>query len=327
MTYACYAGGKPGKGVRMSKIPAAFVILVSLLAAGCLSPLPSSPQASEDLPSSETVSPSPTWLSEPPKKLTGAPRQYASILTPLTLSPVATESSGEPIRPATPTATPYSWGQEIFTSTPVIMAEEAASPTSSPTALVVQLSSSPTPVRRVEASRTPLPTPEPTPTPDKPESLAETTSPVEEDETKPSACDNEAQMGIWIEIANSNEALTSGDEVMLNICASALLDGLAGFDAELTIQNSSIGRIISINFPQFGLTHHSSLPNSTVAVRAVDLADLISYNAESVLLASARLLTTAAGTTEITVWLNQMDDEAGNPISLMTSSASLVVSP
>ena len=134
-------------------------------------------------------------------------------------------------------------------------------------------------------------------------------------------------MGIWIEIANSNEAFTSGDEVMLNICASALLDGLAGFDAELTIQNSSIGRIISVNFPNFGLTHHSLLPNSTVALRAVDLADLISYNAESVLLASARLLTMATGTTEITVWLNQMDDEAGNPISLMTSSASLVVSP
>ena len=329
MICTCYAGGKPGKGVRMSNILAAFMILISLLAAGCLSPLPSSSQASADLLSSETVSPSPTWLSEPPKKLTGAPPQYASILTPLTLSPEATESSGEPIRPATPNATPYSWGQEIFTSTPtpVIMAEEAASPTSSPIALVVQHSPSPTPVTRVEVSRTPLPTPEPTPTPDKPESLAETTSPVEEDEIKPSACDNDAQMGIWIEIVNSNEAFTSGDEVMLNICASALLDGLAGFDAELTIQNSSIGRIISVNFPKFGLTHHSSLPNSTVALRAVDLADLISYNAESVLLASARLLTMATGTTEITVWLNQMDDEAGNPISLMTSSASLVVSP
>ena len=76
------------------------------------------------------------------------------------------------------------------------MAEEAASPTSSPIALVVQHSPSPTPVTRVEVSRTPLPTPEPTPTPDKPESLAETTSPVEEDEIKPSACDNDAQMGI-----------------------------------------------------------------------------------------------------------------------------------
>ena len=116
--------------------------------------------------------------------------------------------------------------------TPVIVVEQAVSPTASPTALLIKPSPSPIPVTSIEDTTAQLPTPEPTPVPkpskpDKPESQAGTTFPVEEDETESTACASLSQGGVWLEIANPIQAFTSGDEVVLYICASALLDGQA----------------------------------------------------------------------------------------------------
>jgi hypothetical protein len=131
---------------------------------------------------------------------------------------------------------------------------------------------------------------------------------------------------LWLDIASGDLPLRVGEETTVRICASALPEGLAGFDITLSLQTGGIAEIVSASFPPFGLTKQPALPGGSARLRAVDLEQIVSANAEDVLLATLRVRAKLAGTTALSLSVNAMDDDDGNRISLRITPSSLRVS-
>jgi hypothetical protein len=96
--------------------------------------------------------------------------------------------------------------------------------------------------------------------------------------------------------------------------------GLTGYDITATIQNSSVGRVLSASIPSWGVIQSiSSTPSSSVTLIAVDLHDQIKPGATNVLLFTLEVEGLQSGSTSLALTLNQMDDNNGLDITGSTS--------
>ena len=104
--------------------------------------------------------------------------------------------------------------------------------------------------------------------------------------------------------------------------------GLTGYDITATIQDSSMGRILSASIPSWAVIQSvSSTPSPSVTLIGVDLHDQIKPGATNVLLFTLEIEGLDAGTTSIGLTLNQMDDDSGSDItgSTTVSGGSFIV--
>jgi hypothetical protein len=233
--------------------------------------------------------------------------------SPLAVSP--TPSGARPLVPsATPsvTATPTPGAMQP-SPTPTLGLTSAPTPASTVTPGVTQASPTPTP------GLTPVPISTVTPT----ASGEQAGSP---DQTGVSPCQNSSATGLWLDVASGELPLRVGEETTVRICASALPEGLAGFDITLSLQTGGVAEIISASYPPFGLTKQPTLPSGSARLRAVDLEQIVSAGAKDVLLATLRVRAKLAGTTALSLSVNAMDDDDGNRISLRITPSSLRVS-
>ena len=128
-----------------------------------------------------------------------------------------------------------------------------------------------------------------------------------------------------IKIENANiigiENITS-----TNITANVFPTGLSGYNVTISIANSSIAEIESIEFPSWATLHtNSSLPSSSVWIKAVDLNKKIEENATNVTLVTINLKSKQEGTTFINVSITKIDDDNGYPIDVATKNATINV--
>ncbi|MCD6361980.1 MAG: hypothetical protein J7M38_14075 [Armatimonadetes bacterium] len=71
-----------------------------------------------------------------------------------------------------------------------------------------------------------------------------------------------------------------------NITISALPEGLAGYNITVSLSNSSVAEIIAVEFPSWAVLHaNSSLPSSSVWIKAVDLNKNVEAGATDVIIA------------------------------------------
>ena len=128
-----------------------------------------------------------------------------------------------------------------------------------------------------------------------------------------------------IKVENAN-IMGIGNTTSINITADVFPNGLSGYNLKISIANSSIAEIESIEFPSWATLHtNSSLPSSTVWIKAVDLNKKIEENATNVTLATIKLKSKKEGTTSINVSITKIDDDNGYPIDVITKNATLQV--
>ncbi|GEM_PF-2515070 len=105
-------------------------------------------------------------------------------------------------------------------------------------------------------------------------------------------------------------------------------NGLSGYNITVSVENSSIAEIESVEFPDWATLHdNSTLPSSTVWIKAVDLNDSVRPNAKNVEVVTVKIRGKAAGRTKITITTYRIDDDNGNPISLNTTECKVMVVP
>ncbi|AKB30311.1 cell surface protein [Methanosarcina siciliae T4/M] len=129
-----------------------------------------------------------------------------------------------------------------------------------------------------------------------------------------------------VSIIPAESTLSSGESQVFEIRADNFPDGLSGYDFNLTLENPAVGNFTDVEYPSWvGLSENSSMPNTSIKVKAVDTTDVVKAGDENVLLASATFVAETPGESEISLTFNRLDDDSGSNINAVTEASSVKV--
>ena len=104
--------------------------------------------------------------------------------------------------------------------------------------------------------------------------------------------------------------------------------GLSGYNITISVKDPNIAEIESVEFPSWATLHdNSSLPSSTLWIKAVDLNDNVKSNAKNVELVTLRIKGKSIGRTKLVITSYSIDDDDGNPIAVNTTECRIFVVP
>jgi hypothetical protein len=119
-----------------------------------------------------------------------------------------------------------------------------------------------------------------------------------------------------------------GSITTLNVMLSEAPNGLSGYNITVSLSNSGVAEIISVEFPGWAsLNSNGSLPADSVFLKAADLNNQTKSGATNVLLATLTVRGDAQGSSEVRPIINQIDDDNGGLINTNTISGKLDVGP
>ncbi|AKB36577.1 cell surface protein [Methanosarcina siciliae C2J] len=129
-----------------------------------------------------------------------------------------------------------------------------------------------------------------------------------------------------VSILPAESTLSSGESQVFEIRADNFPDGLSGYDFNLTLENPAVGNFTDVEYPSWvGLSENSSMPNTSIKVKAVDTNKVINASDENVLLASVTFVAETPGESEISLTFNRLDDDPGSNINAVTEASSVKV--
>jgi hypothetical protein len=107
-----------------------------------------------------------------------------------------------------------------------------------------------------------------------------------------------------------------GETAPLVLTLDEVPAGLSGFNITLIVTDPTIAEITEVSYPGWaGIHGNSSLPSSGVWMKAVDLNDQVKPAAQDVPLGSVVLRGKTEGSCQISLIVEQMDDDSGNAIT------------
>ncbi len=151
----------------------------------------------------------------------------------------------------------------------------------------------------------PAPTPAPVPAPSPAPSPAPGPAPTPSPSFKP-------QTGSTISLGELETAV--GEIGSVEITITGLTNGLSGYDLIISLSDKAVAKIVDVELPDFALLDVNKLSSSEVAIRAVDLKDIVPSGKAQTLLATLRIEGIELGMCTIDLIVNAMDDDDGNPM-------------
>lgn len=106
-----------------------------------------------------------------------------------------------------------------------------------------------------------------------------------------------------------------GEIVSVPLILTEAPSGLAGFLMEFSLTDVSVGSIVSVEFPEYGLTYEAVTDGSQVRFAAADLFQLFEAGATDFTLALVNIQGVSEGSTTLQLGVVQMDDDNGDPIT------------
>ncbi|WP_226990689.1 PKD domain-containing protein [Methanosarcina acetivorans] len=129
-----------------------------------------------------------------------------------------------------------------------------------------------------------------------------------------------------VSILPAESTLSSGASQVFEIRADKFTEGISGYDFNLTLENPAVGKFTSVEYPSWvGLSENSSMPNTSIKVKAVDTNDVVKAGDENVLLANVTFVAETPGESEISLTFNRLDDDSGSNINAATEASSIKV--
>ena len=117
-------------------------------------------------------------------------------------------------------------------------------------------------------------------------------------------------------------------EVAVNLTLDKVLNGLSGYNITVSINDSSIAEISSVEFPQWATIHsNTALPSDTVQIKAVDTNEKVQGKAENVILATLKIKGKAVGNTTLKITAYRIDDDSGEQYVVKVVNCSIRVIP
>jgi PKD repeat protein len=119
----------------------------------------------------------------------------------------------------------------------------------------------------------------------------------------------------------------TGETVDYIITLDEAPDGLAGFNVTVQLTNASVGEISAVTYPAWAILNQSgTLPADKVSLKAADMTNAVPAGTTGITIATLTFRADQAGTTPVTITLNQMDDDNGNIMSPAVHAGSFEVS-
>ncbi|MFU1781753.1 alkaline phosphatase PhoX [Haloarcula japonica] len=130
-------------------------------------------------------------------------------------------------------------------------------------------------------------------------------------------------------VSANSAAVGSGSTGTVPLTASSLPAGFSGARLTVTVSNPDIASITGVSFPDsLGLTESSiSDDGSSATIRVADVDTNVQSGAMDVSLATLDVRANGGGTTDLTVSIEQMDDENGNGIEAEVRNGIIVGGP
>lgn len=129
-----------------------------------------------------------------------------------------------------------------------------------------------------------------------------------------------------ISFAPSSVALDAGSTANLTLTIDSLPEGLAGYDAVITISDPAVAEISSVSFPEWAsLSDVTGAPSASVNVSAVDLNLKVGSGATGVELATVTIRGKAPGSATISVGEVHADADGGDAIEPASNPGSITV--
>ncbi len=123
-----------------------------------------------------------------------------------------------------------------------------------------------------------------------------------------------------------NALVVEGEGAEIRVMADEFPEGLAGYNLTFTIEAPSIAEITEIEFPVWAnLTASSGLPAASVYMAAFDGDEMIQAGAKSVILGNLTISGKAFGKTNLTITVEGLDDDSGNPVEATILEGSIEV--
>ena len=180
-----------------------------------------------------------------------------------------------PVAGLTPTPTPTA------TSTPV--------PTATPTS---------TPIPTATATATPTPTPTSTSTP--------TPGPTSTPTATPTATPTPPPI-----LTVADGAGSVSQTIQVEIELAQVFDGISGFVLDAVVGDPAIASITNVTLPNYGFQFVTGAPGSSVSMLMADFSEILQGQIPSVVIATLDVQLLAAGSTQITLSVNQLDSDLG----------------
>ena len=115
-------------------------------------------------------------------------------------------------------------------------------------------------------------------------------------------------------------------DLTTSVYVDTLPTGLSGYNITLTVGNSAIADIYSISEPSWGSIHIiGSTPAASAYIQVADLSNAIDAGDTHVKLCDVTVRGIAAGSTTLSITVNQMDDDDGDAVSPSVSNGLIAV--
>ena len=112
----------------------------------------------------------------------------------------------------------------------------------------------------------------------------------------------------------------------VTVTADTLTNGLAGYEATLSVANGSLAEIQSITFPAWAdLTSTTAMPSGNVTIQGADTHSLVEAGATGTVIATVNLHSLDDGSTTLGVSFASMDDDLGGAIAPTSSNGTITV--
>jgi len=125
-------------------------------------------------------------------------------------------------------------------------------------------------------------------------------------------------------------ALASEKSGTVDVQASSVPSGVSGGELTVSLEHTDVAEITDASLPsEISLAEGPTISEdgATVSVRFADLDDEIQSGNMNVPLASLEIQGMGAGTTDLSVSLASLDDDAGNDLAVQTRSGVVIVGP
>jgi len=119
-----------------------------------------------------------------------------------------------------------------------------------------------------------------------------------------------------------------GSVAEINLTLDKAQDGLSGYNISISLSNTSVAEVTSVNFPAWATLHsNSTLPADSFWIKAADINDKVKSGATDVNLGTLMLRGDNKGTSNILITVTKMDDDNGYPINPNTIPGVVEVPP
>ena len=119
-----------------------------------------------------------------------------------------------------------------------------------------------------------------------------------------------------------------GSVAEINLTLDKAQDGLSGYNISISLSNTSVAEVTSVNFPAWAIMHsNSTLPADSFWIKAADINDKVKSGATDVNLGTLMLRGDNKGTSNILITVTKMDDDNGYPINPNTIPGVVEVPP